>query len=152
MDGEPLSRQIVMTAKTIKELFEDALAHEGATLATWVVLNGVERGRWASQTGLARELRIEGATVTRHLDRLEREGLVARSRDREDRRQISVELTAAGKALHRRLRSVARRLDDRVCADLTGKDRSDLQRVLERIRTNVGGEAWTPASTSGSQR
>jgi Transcriptional regulators len=39
--------------------------------------------------------------VTRHLDRLEREGLVTRSRDLEDRRQISVELTAAGKALHR---------------------------------------------------
>ena len=152
MEGEPLSRQVVMTAKTIKELFEDALAREGATLATWVVLNGVERGRWASQTGLAKELRIEGATVTRHLDRLEREGLVTRSRDLEDRRQISVELTAAGKALHRRLRSVARRLDDRVCADLTDKDRSDLQRVLERIRTNVGGETWIPASTSGSPR
>ena len=152
METEPLSRQVVMTAKTIKELFEDALAQEGATLANWVVLNGVERGRWASQTGLAKELRIEGATVTRHLDRLEREGLVTRSRDLEDRRQISVELTAAGKALHRRLRSVARRLDDRVCAGLTNKDRSDLQRVLERIRANVGGEAWTPASMSGSQR
>ena len=152
MESEPLSRQVVMTAKTIKELFEDALAGEGATLATWVVLNGVERGRWASQTRLAKELRIEGATVTRHLDRLEREGLVTRSRDLEDRRQISVELTAAGKALHRRLRSVARRLDDRVCADLTAEDRSDLQRVLERIRTNVGGETWIPASTSGLQR
>ena len=152
MESEPLSRQVVMTAKTIKALFEDALASEGATLATWVVLNGVERGRWASQTGLAKELRIEGATVTRHLDRLEREGLVTRSRDLEDRRQISVELTAAGKALHRRLRSVARRLDDRVCADLTDEDRSDLQRVLERIRTNVGGETWIPASTSGSPR
>ena len=116
------------------------------------MLNGVERGRWASQTGLAKELRIEGATVTRHLDRLEREGLVTRSRDLEDRRQISVELTAAGKALHRRLRSVARRLDDRVCADLSDEDRSDLQRVLERIRTNVGGETWIPASTSGSPR
>ena len=152
MESEPLSRQIVMTAKTIKELFEYALAQQDATLATWVVLNGVERGRWASQTGLAKELRIEGATVTRHLDRLEREGLVTRSRDLEDRRQISVELTAAGKALHRRLRSVARRLDDRVCAGLTDEDRSDLQRVLERIRANVGGEAWTPASTSGSHR
>ena len=63
MEGEPLSRQVVMTAKTIKELFEDVLAQEDATLATWVVLNGVERGRWASQTGLAKELRIEGATV-----------------------------------------------------------------------------------------
>ena len=152
MPDEPLSRQVVMTAKTIKGLFEDALAREGATLATWVVLNGVERGRWASQSGLAKELRIEGATVTRHLDRLEREGLVTRARDLEDRRQISVKLTPAGKVQHRRLRAVALRVDDRVCEGLTDRDRSDLERVLERIRTNVGGEAWTPALTSGSQR
>ena len=30
MESEPLSRQVVMTAKTIKALFEDALADEGA--------------------------------------------------------------------------------------------------------------------------
>jgi MarR family transcriptional regulator for hemolysin len=152
MDDEPLTRQIVMSAKAIKAMFEDALAGEGATLATWVVLNGVERGRWTSQSGLAKQLRIEGATVTRHLDRLERQGLVARSRDPEDRRQISVRLTAEGKLLHRRLRAVARRVDDRVCEGLTDRDRSDLERVLERIRTNVGGEAWIPTSTDVSTR
>jgi hypothetical protein len=54
MEGEPLSRQVVMTAKTIKELFEDALAREGATLATWVVLNGVERGRGRARPGSRR--------------------------------------------------------------------------------------------------
>jgi hypothetical protein len=43
-------------------------------------------------------------------------------------------------------------LDDLVCAGLSDKDRSDLQRVLERIRANVGGEAWISASTSGSHR
>ena len=152
MDDEPLTRQLVMSAKAIKAMFEDALASEGATLATWVVLNGVERGRWASQSGLAKELRIEGATVTRHLDRLEREGLVARSRDPEDRRQISVRLTPEGKLLHRRLKAVARRVDDQVCEGLTERDRSDLERVLERIRSNVGGEAWISTSTSASTR
>lgn len=152
MDDEPLSRQIVMTAKTIRRHFEDALADEGATLATWVVLNGVDRGRWSSQSGLAKELRIEGATVTRHLDRLERDGLVNRSRDPEDRRQISVQLSPAGKALHRRLRAVARRLDDRICDGLTDRDRADLGRVLERIRSNVGGESWTHEPTNTARR
>lgn len=141
-----------MTAKTIRGHFEDALAREGATLATWVVLNGVERGRWSSQTGLAKELRIEGATVTRHLDRMERQGLVTRSRDPEDRRQISVRLSPAGKALHRRLRAVARRLDDRACDGLTDRERVVLRRGLERIRSNVGGDPWTPAPTNASTR
>jgi MarR family transcriptional regulator for hemolysin len=152
MDDEPLSRQIVMTAKTIRAHFEEALSHEGVSLATWVVLNGVERGRWSSQSGLAKELRIEGATVTRHLDRLERDGLVNRSRDPEDRRQISVQLSPAGKDLHRRLRAVARRLDDRVCDGLDDRDRADLRRMLERIRTNVGGDSWTPRLTNASRR
>jgi len=151
MDDEPLTRQIVMLAKAIKAQFEDALAMEGASLATWVVLNGVERGRWASQSGLAKKLRIEGATVTRHLDRLERQGLVARSRDPEDRRQIAVRLTSAGKLLHRRLRAVARRVDERVCEGLTERDRSDLERVLERIRANVGGDEWTSTLSSESK-
>jgi MarR family transcriptional regulator for hemolysin len=152
MDDEPLTRQLVMSAKAIKAVFEDALAGEGATLATWVVLNGVERGRWTSQSGLAKQLRIEGATVTRHLDRLEREGLVTRSRDPEDRRQISVRLTPEGKLLHRRLRAVARRVDERVCEGLSDRDRSDLERVLERIRRNIGGEAWIPTSSNVSTR
>ena len=150
MDDEPLTRQLVMTSKAIKAIFEDALAGEAATLATWVVLNGVERGRWSSQSGLARQLRIEGATVTRHLDRLERQGLISRSRDPDDRRQISVSLTPAGKLLHRRLRAVARRVDERVCEGLTERDRSDLERVLGRIRTNVGGDGWTSTLQSGS--
>ena len=141
-----------MTAKTIREHFEEALSREGVSLATWVVLNGVERGRWSSQSGLAKELRIEGATVTRHLDRLERDGLVNRSRDPEDRRQISVQLSPAGKDLHRRLRAVARRLDDRVCDGLDDRDRADLRRMLERIRTNVGGDSWTPRLTNASRR
>jgi MarR family transcriptional regulator for hemolysin len=151
MEDEPLTRQLVMSAKAIKGQFEEALAMEGASLATWVVLNGVERGRWSSQSGLAKQLRIEGATVTRHLDRLERQGLVSRSRDPEDRRQISVRLTPSGKLLHRRLHAVARRVDERVCEGLTEKDRSDLERVLGLIRANVGGEGWTSTLPSGSK-
>ena len=151
MNREPLSREVVMTAHCIRGHFEDALAKEGATLATWVVLNGVDRGRWPSQTDLAKDLRIEGATVTRHLDRLEREGLVNRSRDPEDRRQIAVQLSPAGKTLHRRLRAVARTLDDRACEGLTDRDRASLRRALERMRANVGGESWEPARRKATQ-
>src|SRR4026207_1126700 len=58
---EPLPRVIVFTAKAIRAYFEDALAEAGASLATWVVLSGIDRGRWDNQRGLARDLRIEGA-------------------------------------------------------------------------------------------
>jgi DNA-binding MarR family transcriptional regulator len=62
-----------------------------------------------------------------------------------------VRLTSAGKLLHRRLRAVARRVDERVCEGLTERDRSDLERVLERIRANVGGDEWTSTLSSESK-
>jgi DNA-binding MarR family transcriptional regulator len=140
VEDEPLVRTVVMTGKALREHFEQALAEAGSSLATWVVLNGVERGRWDNQRGLAKDLRIEGATLTRHLDRMEREGLIARTRDAQDRRQIKVELTALGRTLHRRLRATAQRVGMEASAGLSTRDQATLRRLLGRMRANIGGE------------
>jgi len=129
-----------MTGKALRERFEQALTEAGGSLVTWVVLNGVDRGRWDSQRGLAKDLRIEGATLTRHLDRMEREGLISRVRDPQDRRQIHVKLTSQGRALHRRLRATAESVGTRACAGLTPRDETTLRRLLGRLRENLGGE------------
>jgi MarR family transcriptional regulator, transcriptional regulator for hemolysin len=129
-----------MTGKALREHFEEALAEAGSSLATWAVLNGLDRGRWDSQRDLARDLRIEGATLTRHLDRLEREGLIARTRDPFDRRQIQVVLTPLGRELHRRLRATARELDRKASAGLSLREQQTLRRLLGRMRENIGGD------------
>ena len=138
-EEEPLVRTVVMTGKALREHFEQALVEAGGSLVTWVVLNGVDRGGWDSQRDLAKNLRIEGATLTRHLDRMEREGLIARARDPLDRRQIHVQLTTKGRALHRRLRTTAGTVGTRACAGLTERDQTTLRRLLGRLRENVGG-------------
>ena len=130
----------MLTGKAIREYFEDALSRAGASLATWVVLSGIDRGSWDNQRNLAKELRIEGATLTRHLDRMERDGLIARTRDPGDRRQVRAELTPAGRALHRRLKATARKVGGRASDGLTDEDQAALRRILGRMRTNVGGE------------
>jgi DNA-binding MarR family transcriptional regulator len=48
---------------------------------------------------LARLMFVQPATVVGILDRLERKGLAARTRSREDRRVVTIELTQAGKGL-----------------------------------------------------
>ena len=139
-DDEPLARVLVMTGKAIREDFEGSLTRAGSSLATWVVLNGIDRGRWESQRELATDLRIEGATLTRHLDRMERDGLIARTRDTADRRQIRVELTKDGRALHRSLRTTAQTVGARACEGLSEQEKTTLRRLLDRVRANVGGE------------
>jgi MarR family transcriptional regulator, transcriptional regulator for hemolysin len=136
---EPLTRLVVMTGKAIREHFEDQLVAAGASLVTWMVLNEIDRGTWNSQLGLAKQLRIEGATLTRHLDRMEREGLIVRTRDDDDRRQIRVSLTPEGRTLHRRLRTTAQAMGSRATAGITERDEATLRRVLARLRDNLGG-------------
>jgi MarR family transcriptional regulator for hemolysin len=135
-----MSRVVALTGKAIREYFEEALGQENASLATWIVMYGIENGASASQRDLAKSLRIEGATLTRHLDRMERDGLIVRTRDEADRRQIRAELTAEGKELYRRLKVVARRTNRRVCEGLSEQDQAHLRRILGHIRANVGGD------------
>jgi MarR family transcriptional regulator, transcriptional regulator for hemolysin len=137
---EPLPRVVVLTGKIIRAYFEEALTEAGASLATWVVLYGIERGGWDNQRNLAKDLRIEGATLTRHLDRMERDGLIVRTRDPDDRRQIRVQLTSEGRKLYRRLKTTAQRVGRHACRGLTDEDQANLRRILAHIRTNVGGE------------
>jgi MarR family transcriptional regulator, transcriptional regulator for hemolysin len=137
---EPLPRAVVLTGKAIREYFEAALTREGATLATWIVLVGIDRGGWDNQRNLAKDLRIEGATLTRHLDRMERDGLIVRTRDPADRRQIRAELTAEGRELHGRLKAVAQTAGGHAVRGLSDDDQANLRRILVRIRTNVGGD------------
>ena len=61
---EPIGRQLVWTAKSVRRHFEDHLASVGGTLPTWGILSAIELFQWKTQHELARSLQIEGATLT----------------------------------------------------------------------------------------
>ena len=92
-----------MTAKAVGTAFNAALAAEGGSVPTWLILNALRHGRWTAQLDLARTLGIESPTLTRHLDKLEHLGLVVRRPSAADRRAMRVELTAAGDEAHQRM-------------------------------------------------
>jgi len=92
---------IVRTAATMTDEMEELLKQRGITNTQYNVLR-ILRG--AEPEGLCRnELRDRMLTrmpdVTRLLDRMEEAGLVARSRDNEDRRLVSTRITPAGRTL-----------------------------------------------------
>lgn len=76
----------------------------GTTLPRFDVLAQLERhGGPVSMGELSRRLMVSKGNVTGLIDRLVRDGLVARSRSPEDRRFQMVELTAAGRAFFARI-------------------------------------------------
>jgi MarR family transcriptional regulator for hemolysin len=143
---------LFLTAKALRAYFEDRFADAGSSLATWRTLNEIGRGEWRTQEQLARAMRIEGATLTRHLDRLEADGLIERRRDPDDRRASLVEATAAGRRLHARLRKVAEAADADLWSGTSERDLARLRAVLGAVRDNVARMAAQRAPESGAER
>jgi MarR family transcriptional regulator, transcriptional regulator for hemolysin len=104
------------------------------SIPIWLILNALKSGRRRSQLELARNVGIEGPTMTRHLDGLEQSGLVERKRDPVDRRAVQVQLTRAGHALHGRLLKAVIAFNQQLRTGLSGDDVETLRRVLGRLR------------------
>jgi MarR family transcriptional regulator, transcriptional regulator for hemolysin len=139
--GTPIGLQLANTAKTVSRAFNDALAEAGGTLPIWLILTALRGERWRTQAELARSLRIEGPTLTRHLDGMERAGLVERRRDSSNRRAVQVELTEQGAELHNRLRAHVMAFDQRLTGGFDAEDLDALRSRLGRLERNVSPSA-----------
>ncbi len=133
---ESVGRALALTAKAVRELFDARLTAEGGSLPTWIVLaQAIEAPVSPSQSELAGRMGIGGATLVRHLDRLEGEGLVVRRRDERDRRVTRVDITAAGRRRHRQLAVVADQLDREIKALMSDEDEETFRSILDRLAT-----------------
>jgi len=136
----PIGLRLTRTSRAVTQAFERAMAQAGGSAATWQVLLLVRSGNWETQSELAEQLGITGATLTHHLNALERKGLVHRWRVDSNRRVQRVELTDEGVELFNRLREVARRHDRLLRSQLSDDDVERLGELLERLEAGVRGE------------
>ena len=135
--GTPIGLQLSHTSKSVGRAFSDALAEVGGSVPMWLILTSLMGDSWPAQHQLARALRIEGPTLTRHLDGLEEAGLIARTREPNDRRAVRVELTDAGKAMHTELRQAVIAFNRRLTAGLSESELGELSGLLGRLEQNV---------------
>lgn len=96
-DARNSYRLITLAARLVQRRQDDALAHLGLTRAAVIALEGLAGGP-LNQEQLADAIRVQSQTLGRILARLEATGLVTRTRQASDRRQLKVELTDAGVA------------------------------------------------------
>jgi MarR family transcriptional regulator for hemolysin len=141
----PLGLRLARTAHAVTQAFERAMAEAGGSASTWQVLLLVRSKEWGAQSELAKAMGVTGATLTHHLNAAERQGLVRRWREPDNRRAQRVELTPAGTAMFDRLRDVAVRHDKRLRAQLTGEETEQLADLLDRLRASVEAPGTVPA-------
>jgi MarR family transcriptional regulator for hemolysin len=135
---QPIGLALANTAKRLGRAFDDALAEAGGSRPVWLILLALKTNRPETQRELAAAVGIEGATLTHHLDGMERAGLVSRERLPENRRVQRVELTAKGERAFLRLRDAAVGYDRRLRQGLAEDELERLRAILARMEGNVG--------------
>jgi MarR family transcriptional regulator for hemolysin len=109
----------------------------GLTQARWGVLSELSRQDEMTQIELARMIGIEGPTLVRLLDGLQKAGLIERRPSAEDRRAKKLRLTEAAMPLIAEMRKIAAESRADVLEGVPDHDLRVATRVLDRIAANL---------------
>ena len=142
-------------AESLDRLFSQICRLKHARVHTLYEALGLYRGQprvlhalWdregLTHTELSRLLRVQPATITKMIQRMEKAGFVERRHDVEDQRVSRVYSTAAGRAIRQDVQQVWRRLEEEAFASFSEEERALLRGFFFRIRDNLtqasGGE------------
>jgi DNA-binding MarR family transcriptional regulator len=103
-----------------------------------------ERGPSAQQT-LVELLGIDPTNLVAVLNGLEDGGLIARSRDRTDRRRAIIELSPQGEQLLAELDRALHHIDDEMLAALSDSERETLNGLLTQAVEHIAADCSAPA-------
>jgi DNA-binding MarR family transcriptional regulator len=110
LDPLALDRQLCFalaaTSRSVIGLYRDLLEPLGLTHPQYLVMLALWEHDPRSVRAIAQELRLDSATLSPLLKRLESAGYLRRTRSTTDERQLEVALTTAGQALRERARAV----------------------------------------------
>jgi DNA-binding MarR family transcriptional regulator len=134
---EPLGRQLYRTFRAMRDRLDEDMRAAGASMSQWLVLKTVGDEPELSQRQLADRVLSTGSTLTHHLDRMEADGFITRSRDATDRRVVRVALTPAGKQRRDELDAVVAARDAVVAALLTAGEAATLKSLLADLEQRL---------------
>ncbi|HSJ57447.1 MAG TPA: MarR family transcriptional regulator [Anaerolineae bacterium] len=135
-------------SETLEFLFAQVCKLKHARVQTLLEAIGLYRGQppvlralWAqdglTHTDLARTLEVQPATITKMINRMEKNGFVQRRQDADDQRVWRVYVTEAGRAVQEDVRQVWRMLEQEAFEGFTMEERVLLRRFFLQIRENL---------------
>ncbi len=137
--GEEAVLNILRTSDVMTQLLTDLLKPSGLSLTQYNVLRILRgaAGKGACCREIGERMVTRDPDVTRLIDRLEKRDLLVRTRDKEDRRVVTIQLTPAGLALVNQLDEPIERWNRTLTRNISSEDTKILVELLERFREGI---------------
>lgn len=126
-----LMQAITVSGRKLRTLFDSRVRAHGLTLPRARALFYLSERGCMKQSDLAEVLEIEGPTLVRMLDGLEKQGLIDRHVSPEDRRVREITLTERGAASAAEMGGIAAAIREEL---LEGVDARSLEQVIDVLR------------------
>ncbi len=126
--------RLYTASRLLSQAYHPLLSEHGLTYPQYLVLLVLWEKDAIGVNDIAKRLYLETNTVTPLLQRMEKEGILVRTRGTQDARQMIVTLTSKGKSLQKKLSGVPFRIGSAVlCESLTPETTPELYRMLDGI-------------------
>ncbi len=131
------------------DIFALEIGDADLTPRQYAILLTVSQNEGLSQTDLVERTGVDRSTLADIVRRMLKKGLLQRRRTKDDARAYAVKLTEEGWRILRTTEPMVKRVDDKILAMLSGKQRdqfvADLQTIVEALST-------PPALSAGRRR
>lgn len=129
---------ICATARIYERAIQQELQPEGITHRQFQVLSWLALEGTLSQVDLADRMDIEPPTLVRILDRMERDGLIAREGCEDDRRKKLIRPLPKAMPVWKKIVACARRIRERAVQEISPEQKQELSELLAQIQQNLG--------------
>lgn len=125
------------SAKKLADEFNRRLQENGTTRVQWIALFYIGKAGEISQKELSDYMDIKESSMVRLIDRMEKEELVERRKDSEDRRITKIILTDKGKFLKEDLMPIGQEFQNTVIKGISKENLEIFKEVLQRMIDNI---------------
>ena len=125
------------SAKKLADEFNRRLQENGTTRVQWIALFYIGKAGEISQKELSDYMDIKESSMVRLIDRMEKEELVERRKDLEDRRITKIILTDKGKFVKEELMPRGQAFQDDVLKGISKENLEIFKEVLQRMTDNI---------------
>lgn len=139
--SDSLGFLIADSGRHVKRSLYARIAIHGIRGGAWFVLRVLWQGDGMTQRELAQRLGLMEPSVQEMLRAMERDGLVTRQRDEQDRRKVRIRLTERARTLEPVLMGIAEDVNTLMLSGLNAAEEALLKLLLRKVRATLAADA-----------